>query len=378
MRIAFVALMSNAPWGGSEVLWTKTASYALDKGHDVFFSTYNWPALNTNIELLIKKGAMYYLRPLYNLQSRIINKICKKVGLEFSEISALKKFNPDLILFNQGGAYTLMYHSELIDYVNEYKVPYALICHSYTDNPTLDKKQRNFINSIFANSKKIFTVSTSQVSIIERQLAARILSNVIVQNPWNIPKINPLPFPSETLDIPQFASIASLTVHTKGQDLLFEALGSTKWRQRSWVLNLFGEGPDKEYLEDLALFYGIGDRVKFHGHVQDIVKIWSFCHLLILSSRIDSGPMVVVEAMICGRPVVATPVGLVSDWLSPGLTGYITHGISSNAIDESLEMAWENKSDWEKIGLHASISAAKQIDVDPVNTFLDHLITSGN
>ncbi|MCR5887056.1 glycosyltransferase family 4 protein [Hymenobacter sp. J193] len=376
MRIAFISLMANAPWGGSEVLWSNTAAYALDQGHEVFFSAYEWPSPHTNINKLIQKGAVSYFRPHSTLKTRLINKLYKAAKVSSPEVAAIKKFKPDVILFNQGGAYTLRYWPELLAFAKENAIPYHLICHSYNEAVTFAEKQQKFIVSIFEGAVKVFTVSLQQKAIIERQLAHSITNNIQVANLLNLPAEYPISFPAATLDVPQLACIGSLTILAKGQDILFEALSSEKWKGRPWQLNLFGTGPDLDYLKRLALFYGIDDKVRFRGHVANMAAIWAECHLLIVPSRIDSGPMVVAEAMICGRPVVSTRVGIVPEWITPGDTGYIAEGTTSHALDQILEVAWNDRYNWQKIGQQASIFGADKMTASPIELFLDQLLTT--
>jgi glycosyltransferase involved in cell wall biosynthesis len=71
-------------------------------------------------------------------------------------------------------------------------------------------------------------------------------------------------------------------------------------------LVIVGEGPQRSALERLSGELGIGDRVHFVGWRADVPEILAAAEMLILPSRWEGMPNVVLEAMAAGKPVVAT------------------------------------------------------------------------
>lgn len=378
MRIAFISLMGDAPWGGSEVLWTQTAAQALAEGHEVFFSAYQWPQTPEPLLALVRNGAHFHPRPRYRttLSARLQVRVRQLLQVISPEVAAIRGFNPDLIVVNQGGGHDALYREDLRDLLLSEQYPYYLTCHSYRDPIRLEEHERSLLIRLFEGARRVFTISEQQTAVLQRQLAVRLSNNTIVQNPLNTPADWPLPFPNMDGQLVRFASIASLDADVKGQDILFEALSSKKWNQRAWELNLYGKGPDKAYLQRLAQYYGIEDRVNFRGYVADTGAIWALNHALLLSSRIESGPMVLAEAMLSGRPVVATPVGMVSEWVEEGVTGFIAKASLPHALETALEKCWAQQSRWAAMGQAATMAARHRSAADPVGEFL-RLITSG-
>src|SRR6266436_483591 len=72
------------------------------------------------------------------------------------------------------------------------------------------------------------------------------------------------------------------------------------------VLAFAGEGPQRQQLESEAIALGIGDRVRFLGFVNQsgLPAVYTSADLFVLPSDYDPCPVVVCEAMLCGRPVV--------------------------------------------------------------------------
>jgi len=110
------------------------------------------------------------------------------------------------------------------------------------------------------------------------------------------------------------ALVGRLEAGIKGHDVLFEILGSPAWMKRQWKLRIYGDGPDRKYLETLAHYYAIAPRIDFMGFVDDVKSIWSSCHLMVMPSRSEGLPIALIEAMVCGRPAVVTDVGGIGEW----------------------------------------------------------------
>ena len=81
------------------------------------------------------------------------------------------------------------------------------------------------------------------------------------------------------------------------------------------TLSFVGEGPDRSALEAAARRLGVAERVRFHGLVPDAWRVLPAFDALLLSSRSEGTPMVLLEAMHAGVPIVSTAVGGVPDLL---------------------------------------------------------------
>ncbi len=89
-----------------------------------------------------------------------------------------------------------------------------------------------------------------------------------------------------------------------------------------------GDGPgdpERARLQRLAGDLGVAGRVRFAGRVDHraLPPYYRAADVLVLPSLYESFGLVVLEALACGTPVVATPVGAVEQVVRPGLTGEI-------------------------------------------------------
>lgn len=82
--------------------------------------------------------------------------------------------------------------------------------------------------------------------------------------------------------------------------------GISKYR-----LLLGGDGPDKMFIENLVKELGITKQVEFLGYLsrENVLDQMRTCDVFVLSSLYETFGVVVIEAMACGKPVIATKCG---------------------------------------------------------------------
>ena len=89
------------------------------------------------------------------------------------------------------------------------------------------------------------------------------------------------------------------------------------------VLALVGGGEDEARLRELASSLGIDARVRFAGWWDDLEAVYYGSEIIALSSDNEGTPVCLIEALACGRAVVATEVGGVADVLENGRFGVL-------------------------------------------------------
>lgn len=102
----------------------------------------------------------------------------------------------------------------------------------------------------------------------------------------------------------------------KGPDLFLEAVAALP--DLPLVASMVGDGPERTRLVRLAQRLGLDERVRWHGAMPRAVACFAGLDLLVLSSRTEGTPLVLLEAMAAGVPIVATAVGGVPDMLPDG------------------------------------------------------------
>jgi L-malate glycosyltransferase len=124
-------------------------------------------------------------------------------------------------------------------------------------------------------------------------------------------------------------------VPVKGLSTLLRAVAEMTWTPRPTLL-LAGDGPERAALEELARSLGISERVCFAGFVENAWALYSRMDLFALPSHQEGIPMVLLEAMGTGLPVVASSVGGIPHVIKDGSMGILINSRSPSAWSEAL------------------------------------------
>jgi len=131
-------------------------------------------------------------------------------------------------------------------------------------------------------------------------------------------------------------------------------VGAMKYLPEKYRLILAGQGPEKDMLVRRAEELGVKDRIDFLGYVddKDIPTLYGACDVFVLSSVMKSEAFGIVqlEAMSCGRPVIATkvPESGVSWVNDDGVSGLNVPIRDSEAIARAVEAICSDTAKWQR------------------------------
>ena len=109
----------------------------------------------------------------------------------------------------------------------------------------------------------------------------------------------------------------------KNQTLAISALPLLRQADSQFILAVVGGGEDEQALKKLAESLGVADRVRFLGWRHDMAAVYYGSDIVALTSDNEGTPVCLIEALACGKPVVATAVGGVPDLLREGALGLL-------------------------------------------------------
>lgn len=182
---------------------------------------------------------------------------------------------------------------------------------------------------------------------LQHGVAARHLRLV----PHGTPVPPELP-PREGRSVPALILYLGGLLDYKGPGMLIEALASI--RDRPWQAILVGDGPIRAVLEQAVERHGLGERIRFEGHVRDrnrITDLLGRARLLALPSLIpESFALAGIEALAMGTPVVSFGLGGVGDWLRDGENGLIAADADATDLARQLGRLIDDRALAEEMG----------------------------
>ncbi|WMT71560.1 glycosyltransferase family 4 protein [Bradyrhizobium sp. Ash2021] len=128
--------------------------------------------------------------------------------------------------------------------------------------------------------------------------------------------------------------------HIKGADLLIDAVARLRADGRPVTLTLAGDGEESANLKAQVQRLGLGEAVRFIGHVKARYG-FSKGSLLVVPSRGDSMPYVVIEAAAAGIPMVAANVGGIPEIFDTHTDALFAPNIAA-AMADAIESALED------------------------------------
>ena len=140
-------------------------------------------------------------------------------------------------------------------------------------------------------------------------------------------------------------------VPEKGQALLIDATERLMRTGRSVTLTLVGDGPDRARLEAAAEAAGVTGIVRFTGPLgqDELPAVFADHDVFCLPSFAEGVPVVFMEAMATGLPVIATRIagipeliddGVTGRLVAPGSSGEVFHALEALIADGSMGLAW--------------------------------------
>jgi len=200
------------------------------------------------------------------------------------------------------------------------RLPCLATCHSWYSETTklkaleyLDKRAVRSFDHVVAVSEDIYRdlsasrMPAGRLSRIDNGISVPVLDprrTDEIRSEWNLA-------PGEKLVV-QIGRLAK----SKRNALLLKAMAGLPRAMAARVV-LVGDGEERAALAEYARSLGIEDRVIFAGYRRDAAAIMAAADVLAITSDKEGLPIVVLEAMAVGCPIIATAVGAIPQVLSP-------------------------------------------------------------
>jgi len=124
----------------------------------------------------------------------------------------------------------------------------------------------------------------------------------------------------------------------KGHDILLKAMQGLG---DDFVLVIFGNGDDVSRLRHMAIEFGVADRVRFHESVSimDTLDFYNLCDVFVMPSLQEGFGIVFLEALACGKPVIAGSRDASKEALLDGRLGFLVNPEDPGEIIQAIQLA---------------------------------------
>jgi len=152
----------------------------------------------------------------------------------------------------------------------------------------------------------------------------------------------------------------------KRWDRLLEAVLVLKQSGFDCLVQIAGDGPLRGSLDQQVQELGLTGYVEFLGHVADVPGLLSRATFLVHPSDTEGSPNVVIEAMACGRAVVATDVGDVPHLVEDGKTGFVVSRGDDAMLVEAIAKLITDRDLCRRMGEAGRVKAEQEFGLDRV------------
>lgn len=301
MKLVF-CLNSLYHVGGSERVWIERVNYLAENTEyelylittdqdkrDVFYE------INSKIQV-IDLEINYYKDKELNFVKRI-NQFSQKQKKHLKKLKeVLNEIQPNIVIGHGTEEKWILPH---------FKGKYKIILEHHLEKNYLKKSAKNFLYKL----KAVYFIYKEK-KLIDLYDEFLVLTNQDKKQ-WNNEKIkvipNPLPFfPTKisALTSKKIISVGRLEKQ-KGYDILLDIWNIVSKKYPDWILEIYGDGREKENLQNKINKLGLEKSFLLKGVEKNILNKYLESSIYIMSSRFEGMPMVLLEAMSCGLPVIS-------------------------------------------------------------------------
>lgn len=355
MKIVFV-IRSLANGGGIERTLTDKANYMAEQGHEVYFVTYEQglhkavfnlnPAVMRH-DLNCRKFTLYQY-PVYKrlYKTWLMNRLMKLRWNAFVD-----EHRPDVVVVT---TYSDDFMSELMSVRNKARIiveSHTAFTHDMCVKGIVERIKRNRLLQTLKQSDLLITLTDG-----DKECWKKYITNVRKV-------INPV---TRYVDDIGNATrkkgriICAGRLHAqKRYDRLISAFSLIAGKYPDWYIDIYGKGSLQSELERQITATGLEGRVVIHAPSDDIYSEYLQSELFVLSSDYEGLPLVLLEAMACGVPSIATdcPFGP-SEVIEDNVTGFLCQ-MDVKDLADKMEWMISHEQERREMGIKAHAAAAK-------------------
>lgn len=226
---------------------------------------------------------------------------------------------------------------------NKYGIPYCITEHfsGFALNKMSESEIKSYID-LYKNSFYNIAVSKKFCSLLEDiyKLKFQYVPNVVDTNFF-------MPLKQDDRKGFNFINIANLNKN-KNQDMLIEAFSHSFKGYENIKLSVLGGGPESKNLQKKIEKLGMENQIKLHGFATrpQILKELQRSDVFVLSSKYETFGVVLIEAMSCGLPLIATKCGGPDSIITNEKLGLLVENNNVIKLSEAMKKVYEKRNQY--------------------------------
>ena len=346
MRILYVA-PQIANFGGLVRVLSIKLNYLAEKGYDIHLLTQNKGRENSIFDVFNSKIKQHDIT-LNGNKLLFFFRYRKQINQKIKEI------NPDIIVVCDNGL-----KGYLLPFIVKTKIPLLFESHGSKYIQETEPKA-GIINSLLQRLVWKF----KDIGI--KKYSKLILLTPAIAKDWKHDAIeiinNPIWFRCDTPAslISKKAIAVGRHSYEKGFDRMLNIWKRIIQKHPEWVLDIYGDSNGTVDLKVLADYLAINENVNFYSFSNTIEEKYPDYSICMMTSRSEGFPMVAIEAMTCGLPVIAYDCpGGIQGIVTNNYNGFLIEDGKEDAFYNQLNLLIENHETRETLGKNARESVQK-------------------
>ncbi|MEO8493621.1 MAG: glycosyltransferase family 4 protein [Planctomycetota bacterium] len=245
---------------------------------------------------------------------------------------------------------------------------------SFTAHGSDLHRDRHMLREKVAAARSVVTISQYNCNVIAQECGDRSLEKIrLIHCGVDTAKFDYRS--AETAfarDAGPFKIVCTGTLHeVKGQTFLIKACRALQDRQLDFECHLIGDGPDRKKLQRRAGEAGLAERIVLHGRLpqDEVAKHLQSADVLVAPSvptkcgRREGIPVVLMEAMSAGVPVVASDLSGIPELVIDGTTGLLTPPGDAASLSSALMRLYSDPALRERLARQARLKVEEEFDL---------------
>ena len=258
----------------------------------------------------------------------------------------------------------------LLSFIKPKGVPLVIKCHSpsvllnevYKNAPTLDSRFVDWIErTTIRNANLVISPSKNLADIVSEKMGIKINDIDIIPNPLDTEFFSPIPISYKEKNELKVLFVGRLD-RLKGAHIFVEAIPIISKEMPDTSFILIGRDTNtapnnssmRTYLENL-IPNNIKERVSFFGNVERdiLIDYYRGSDVCVVPSFYENFPNTVMEAMSCGKAVVASNTGGIPEVIEDAISGLLVKTGDAKDLAEKVIMLLKKRDMRENIGINA-------------------------